>query len=41
MLSPIPSSLRTDLEIQVQLAADAVEKLVVEGLLAAQNRFNS
>ena len=41
VLSPIPSSLRTDLEIQVQLAADAVEKLVVEGLLAAQNRFNS
>lgn len=41
VLAPIPASLRTELEIQVALAADAVEKLIMDGLEAAQNRFNS
>lgn len=41
VLAPIPSSLKVDLEIEVGRAADAVEKLVLDGLEAAQNRYNS
>lgn len=41
VLAPIPSSLRTDLQLEVQRAADAVEALITDGLEAAQNRFNS
>lgn len=40
VLAPVPASLRTELAVQVQLAADAVEVLLAEGLEAAQNRFN-
>ncbi len=31
---------RTELEVSVELAADAVERILAEGVLAAQNRFN-
>ena len=41
VLAPIPSSLKLDLEIEVGRVADAVEKLVLDGLEAAQNRYNS
>lgn len=41
VLSPFPASLREDLALEVGRAADAVESLVNEGLVAAQNRFNS
>ncbi|WP_420175911.1 aminoacyl-tRNA hydrolase [Luteococcus sp. OSA5] len=41
VLAQIPKSLRTDLEIEVARAADAVEMLVLDGLEAAQNRYNS
>ncbi|GAB3622184.1 aminoacyl-tRNA hydrolase [Mariniluteicoccus endophyticus] len=41
VLSSFPAAQRVDLEIDVSRAADAVESLVVEGLSAAQNRFNA
>ncbi|GAA1388465.1 aminoacyl-tRNA hydrolase [Luteococcus peritonei] len=41
VLAPIPSSLRTDVELEVQRCADAVELLLGQGLEAAQNRYNS
>ncbi len=31
---------RTELDVSIELAADAVECILVEGLAAAQNRFN-
>lgn len=41
LLSPWPSALRKDVPATVARAADAVEKLVGEGLAAAQNTFNT
>ncbi len=41
VLNQIPASLREDLALDVDRAADAVEALIREGLPAAQNRFNS
>ncbi len=41
VLSNFPSAQRTDLEIEIGRAADAIEVLVREGLTLAQNRFNS
>jgi PTH1 family peptidyl-tRNA hydrolase len=41
VLSNFPVSVRTDVEIEVSRAADAIETLVNEGLGAAQNRFNN
>ncbi len=40
VLAPIPTSLRTDVELEVSRAADAVETLLTAGLETAQNRFN-
>lgn len=41
VLAPIPGSLRADYAVEASRVADAVETLLVEGLAAAQNRFNS
>jgi len=41
LLSNFPPSARTDLEIEVQRAADAVESLVEVGLERTQSTFNS
>ena len=41
LLSNFPASARTDLEIEVQRAADAVESLVEVGLERTQSTFNS
>lgn len=41
VLAPIPASLRTEVELETGRAADAVEKLILDGLEAAQNRYNS
>ncbi|HHV21158.1 MAG TPA: aminoacyl-tRNA hydrolase [Propionibacterium sp.] len=41
VLSNFPASQRTDLELEIGRAADAVEFLVREGLTSAQNRFNN
>lgn len=41
VLSNFAASQKVDLEIEVSRAADAVEALVTQGLVAAQNRFNS
>jgi PTH1 family peptidyl-tRNA hydrolase len=41
VLKPFPSAERADLPEVVQRSADAVECLVIEGLEATQNRFNS
>jgi len=41
LLSNFPSSARTDVEIEVQRAADAVESLVEQGLERTQSTFNS
>ncbi|MFX4273559.1 aminoacyl-tRNA hydrolase [Propionibacteriaceae bacterium Y1685] len=41
VLSNFPAAQRTDLEIEVDRAADAVELLINDGLPAAQNRYNS
>ena len=41
VLSSVPASLATDLEIEVSRAADAVESLLGAGLEITQNRFNS
>ena len=41
LLSNFPASARTDVEIEVQRAADAVESLVEQGLERTQSDFNS
>lgn len=41
VLSPFSRAERTDVEVEVARAADAVELLLREGLVAAQNRYNS
>lgn len=41
VLSGFPATLAEDLAVEVGRAADAVECLLVDGLEAAQNRFNS
>jgi len=41
VLAPIPRALGVEVEVAVGRAADAVERLVLDGLEAAQNRFNS
>ena len=41
VLAAIPGSLRLEVELEVQRAADAVELLLAHGLEVAQNRFNS
>ena len=41
VLTPFPSALATELALEVDRAADAVEYLIAEGLQPAQNRFNS
>lgn len=41
VLQNFPASARTDLEIEVGRAADAVESLLQSGLADTQNRFNS
>ena len=41
VLAAIPGSLRPEVELEVQRAADAVELLLAHGLEVAQNRFNS
>ncbi|RCK70780.1 aminoacyl-tRNA hydrolase [Desertihabitans brevis] len=41
VLSDFSAAERADVELEVSRAADAVELLLTEGLVAAQNRFNS
>lgn len=41
VLAPIPTKLREDYAVETSRVADAVEMLVLEGLAATQNRFNS
>ena len=41
VLARIPAKQRADMDVQVALAADAVETIITHGLTAAQNRFNS
>ncbi len=41
VLAQIPASVRPDIDLEVQRAADAVEALLADGLDVAQNRFNS
>ena len=41
VLRPIPTSLREDYGVETSRVADAVEKLLLEGLSSAQNTFNS
>lgn len=41
VLAPIAASLRTEVALATDRCADAVETLLVQGLEAAQNRFNS
>ena len=40
VLGPPAKAERTELEVSVELAADAVEVILAEGVVAAQNRFN-
>lgn len=40
VLSRVPPAERTTLDVAVQVAADAVEKIVFDGVDAAMNRFN-
>jgi PTH1 family peptidyl-tRNA hydrolase len=40
VLGPPSKSERTDLAVSVELAADAVEVILAEGVVPAQNRFN-
>lgn len=40
VLGRFPSSMREDLAVEIARAADAAELLMVQGLTAAQNRFN-
>ena len=41
VLARVPAKQRADMDVQVALAADAVETIITHGLTAAQNRFNS
>ena len=41
VLNPFPAAMSTDLAIEIDRAADAVESLIADGLPATQNRFNS
>ncbi len=41
VLAPIPAKLREDYAVETSRVADAVEAILLEGLTAAQNRFNS
>jgi len=41
VLSPFPTGAAADVAVEVSRAADAVEYLLVAGLEAAQNRYNS
>ena len=41
VLARVPARQRADMDVQVALAADAVETIINQGLTAAQNRFNS
>lgn len=41
VLASVPAALRDDLALAVDRAADAVETLILHGLTAAQNSFNS
>ena len=41
VLARVPARQRADMDVQVTLAADAVETIINQGLTAAQNRFNS
>ncbi len=41
VLSPFPAAQREDLAVEVGRAADACEALITQGLVAAQNTFNS
>lgn len=41
VLARVPVRQRTDMDVQVALAADAVETIIKQGLTVAQNRFNS
>ncbi|MFT4217199.1 MAG: aminoacyl-tRNA hydrolase [Micropruina sp.] len=41
VLSPFPASVREELALEIDRAADAVEALINSGLEAAQNSFNS
>ncbi|WIY83029.1 aminoacyl-tRNA hydrolase [Propionimicrobium sp. PCR01-08-3] len=41
VLDRFPASMREDLAVEVQRAADACETLMTEGLPATQNKFNS
>jgi PTH1 family peptidyl-tRNA hydrolase len=40
VLGPPGRAEKTELEVSVELAADAVEVILTEGVVAAQNRFN-
>jgi PTH1 family peptidyl-tRNA hydrolase len=40
VLGPPPKSEKIELDVAVELAADAVETILAEGVVAAQNRFN-
>jgi PTH1 family peptidyl-tRNA hydrolase len=41
VLARVPARQRAEMGVQVALAADAVESIIIQGLAAAQNRFNS
>ena len=41
VLSNFPARDQNDLDLQVTLAADAVEMIMTDGLAAAQNRYNT
>lgn len=41
VLTSFPASMRADLAVEVDRAADAVESVIADGLAATQNRFNS
>lgn len=41
VLAPIPTKLREDYAVETSRVADAIEMLLLEGLTATQNRFNS
>lgn len=41
VLARVPAKQRADMDVQVAMAADAVETIITHGLTVAQNRFNS
>ena len=41
VLAPVPAKLREEYAVETSRVADAVEMLMLEGLTATQNRFNS